>query len=123
MGRGDDLEKLRRHQQVLVELSHVASQKLPSENLLTHTVAQVARAVEVDHVKILRYRPETGDLIAEAGTGWRPGVVGHATFGADLASPPGLAFQTGQPVVIPNIDEADDFRISPTCASTTSSRS
>jgi two-component sensor histidine kinase/putative methionine-R-sulfoxide reductase with GAF domain len=108
-----DLTKLLRHQQVLLELAHLTAEKLPSESLLQNAAAEVGRGVEIDHVKIMRYRPESGDLLAEAGIGWRDGVIGHATFPTDLSSPPGRAFQTGQPVVIPNANVAEGFRISP----------
>jgi two-component system, sensor histidine kinase PdtaS len=73
----------------------------------------VGNAIEVEHVKILRYRPLTGDLILEAGTGWREGVVGSATFPIALSSPPARAYQTGQPVVIPDIRIAKDYQASP----------
>ena len=114
MARRDELDKLRRHHQVLVELSHVATQLLPMDVLLNHVVVQVGKAVEIDHVKVLRYRPDTGDLLAVSGVGWRPGVIGHTTFSADFQSPPGRAFQTGQPVSIPDINQGDQFRCSTT---------
>jgi two-component sensor histidine kinase len=106
------LDKLRLHQEVLREISHLCSQTLPAANLLHDVVVQVSRAVEIDHVKILRYRPESGDLLIEAGVGWRDGVVGHATFSVDLASPPGSAFQTGQPVFIADLPRSKEFRSS-----------
>jgi two-component sensor histidine kinase len=104
------LRKLRRHQDVLRELAFLTTaQELPA-NLLHACVVQVARAVEIDHVKVMRYRPENGDLLLEAGVGWKEGYVGHATFSLDLASPGGSAFQTGQPVFIPNLPESTEFR-------------
>jgi two-component sensor histidine kinase len=108
-----DLEKVRAHANVLAKLAYLASAKTPSEGLLDAAVTLVANAVEVDHVKILRYRPATGDLIMEAGTGWRDGVVGSATFSVALSSPPGRAYQTGQPVVIEDLRTAKGYKASP----------
>jgi two-component sensor histidine kinase len=108
-----ELEKVRQHADVLARLAYLASWKTPSEGLLDAAVALVANAVEVQHVKILRYRSWAGDLIVEAGTGWRAGVVGSATFATALSSPPGRAYQTGQPVVIVDLRAAKDFRASP----------
>ena len=108
-----ELEKVRQHAGVLAELAYLASMKTPAEGLLEAAVALVANAVDVDHVKILRYRPATGDLILDAGTGWRPGVVGSATFAIALSSPPGRAFQTGQPVVITDLRVEKGYKISP----------
>jgi two-component sensor histidine kinase len=106
-------EVLRQHHRVLLNLSRDAADPVPLETYLDSVVRRMAAALEIDHVKILRYRPETADLLVEAGIGWRPGVVKVATFGTDLASPPGYAFQTGQSVVIEDIKAAEGFRISP----------
>jgi two-component sensor histidine kinase len=60
----------------------------------------------------LRYRPEAGDLLVVAGIGWSEGIVGHATFSTDLASPPGSAFQTGQSTIINDLPRSKEFRTS-----------
>ena len=106
-------DKLRRHIRIAVDLGKLATQTLELDSFLQQTVVQVARAVEIDHVKIMRYRPERADLLLVAGTGWKPGVVGNARFPASVKSPPGRAFQTGEPVVIADTAKAADFRISP----------
>jgi two-component sensor histidine kinase len=119
MSRQDDagdLKKVRTHADVLAKLAYLASAKTPSEGLFDAAVILVANAIEVDHVKILRYRPASGDLIMEAGTGWRDGVVGSATFSAGLSSPPGRTDQTGQPVVIEDLGKAKGFVPSPVLA-------
>src|SRR3954464_1731977 len=106
-------EKLRRHVRITVDLGKLATQTMELDSFLQQTVVQVARAVEIDHVKIMRYRPERADLLLVAGIGWKPGVVGNARFPASVKSPPGRAFQTGEPVVIADTTKAGDFRISP----------
>jgi GAF domain-containing protein len=106
-------EKLRRHIRIAVDLGKLATQTMELDSFLQQTVVQVARAVEIDHVKIMRYRPERGDLLIVAGTGWNPGVVGNARFPADVRSPPGRAFQTGEPVVIADASETQDLKLSP----------
>src|SRR5262249_48109170 len=79
---------------------------------LDQVVIQVARAVEIDHVKILRYRPETDDLLVAAGIGWKPGIVGTVTLSTGLRSAPGQAFQTAEPVVVQNFGEHEDYELS-----------
>lgn len=112
MADTETIEKLRRHIGVLHELASLATEKLSPQNVLDRIVSQVARGVEIDHVKILRYRAKESDLLVEAGVGWIDGVVGHATFGVDLSSPAGSAFQTGQPSIIRNLPESKEFRMS-----------
>ena len=111
-----DLDKVRRHERILLDLGQLATGRFELEHLLGQAVTLVARAVEINHVKVLRYRREQGDLLTIAGIGWKPGTVGHTTFAVDLASPPGRAYRTGQPVIIPDIANAEEFRASKTLA-------
>jgi two-component system, sensor histidine kinase PdtaS len=94
------LDKLRRHIRILADIGRLASENAELNRFLDQAVVQIARAVEIHHVKILRYRPETSDLLLVAGVGWKEGVVRTATLSADLRSPPGRAFQTAEPVSI-----------------------
>lgn len=107
-----DAEKLRRHQQIIVDLGLLASQSMPLDTFLNHAVSQLALALEVSNTKIMRYRREEGDLLLTNGIGWRKGAVGHATFGVDLASPPGRAFQTAGAVVIDDINQSTEYVVS-----------
>ncbi|WP_245299641.1 MULTISPECIES: histidine kinase dimerization/phosphoacceptor domain -containing protein [Mesorhizobium] len=95
-----ELAKLRRHVRILVDLGRVAGEQTPLGRFLDQACVQVARAVEIDHAKILRYRPRTADLFMEAGFGWKEGTVRNAVFPADLRSPPGRTYQTAEPLVI-----------------------
>ena len=97
-----ELEKVRRHVRILVDLGRAAGETADLNRFLDQAVVQVARAVEIDHVKVLRYRRREADLLVAAGFGWKEGVVRSATLPADLRSPPGRSFQTAQPVFIKN---------------------
>src|SRR5258708_21187775 len=104
----DELEKVRRHVRILVDIGRIAGEKGDLSGFLDEVVVQVARAVEIDHVKVLRYRQKTGDLLVAAGVGWKEGVVRSATLSADLRSPPGRSFRTAEPVTIKDFTK-DDF--------------
>jgi two-component sensor histidine kinase/putative methionine-R-sulfoxide reductase with GAF domain len=106
-------EVLRQHQRVIIDLARFASEALDLQTFMDDAVLRVAAAIEIDHVKLLRYRAVEGDLLMEAGVGWEPGTVKATAFSTDLASPPGRAFQTGQPVQIEDVEAAGEFRISP----------
>ncbi len=64
-----ELDKVRRHVRILVDLGRLAGQHSDVDRFLDQAVIQVARAIEVDHVKILRYRRRTADLLMAAGLG------------------------------------------------------
>jgi len=91
------LEKVRRHIRILIDVCRIAGDS-ETGSFLSQAVLQVARAVEIDHVKVLQYRRRTADLLVIAGLGWADGVVGSAVLSTDMRSAPGRAFQTGEPV-------------------------
>ena len=102
-----DLDKAVGYQRALASFTPIVDEADSEQRLLQNAAAQVARITNIRHVKILRYRPDRGDLLIEAGVGWKPGVVGHVSFGADRHSSPGRSLQTGRPVV------CEDIRIDP----------
>jgi two-component sensor histidine kinase len=106
------LARLRDYQQVLAAFSRISSSALPRDRLLHHVAAQAARVTRIKRAKVLRHRPEKGDLLLEAGVGWKPGVVGHATLGIDSQSPPGRTIQTGAPVAIEDLPNDREYRYS-----------
>ena len=105
-------EVLREHQRVLIDLARYATETDDLQRFLDDAVVRIAAAVEIDHVKVLRYRPVQGDLVIEAGVGWNPSSLKAVSFATDLASPPGRTFQTGQPVLIYDLNDAPGFRVS-----------
>src|SRR6187397_2288003 len=88
------LEKVRRHVRILVDVGRAVAETADLNRFLDQAVVQVARAVEIGHVKVLRYRRREADLLIAAGFGWKEGVARFATLPADLRSPPGRTFQT-----------------------------
>src|SRR3569832_1995164 len=112
MARVDDLHvaRLEEQRRCIEALSRIGLQAVSSTELMQYVVAQVARVTQIEHVKVLRYRPERGDLLLEAGVGWKPGIVGNAVLAADFSSPAGRALQTGDTVAIENILENEEFR-------------
>jgi two-component sensor histidine kinase/putative methionine-R-sulfoxide reductase with GAF domain len=84
---------------------------MPTERLMHHIAAQVARVTHISRTKIMRYRPEHGDLLIEAGVGWNADVVGHVVLAADHRSPAGRAYQTALPVSIYDASREPDYRL------------
>lgn len=101
---------------ILLDFGRIALEDLEVHSLLQRAVAQAARGTGIRHAKIVRYRPEHGDLLLEAGVGWKPGVVGRARFALDASSPPGRCVLTGQPVIVQDLRGNSAFRTHPTLA-------
>jgi two-component sensor histidine kinase len=99
-----------RQQELLAELGVLALQGTSFVEMLNHTVRVTAEGLSAEYCKVLEYIPADKRLLVRAGIGWGEGVVGHATVGADLASPAGYALHTGKPVISNHLENEQRFR-------------
>src|SRR6516164_797662 len=114
-GQSDDLTghalRQRIHQQeLLAELGVLALQGTSFMEMLNHTARVTADGLGAEYCKVMEYIPTKNTLLVRAGVGWGEGVVGHATVGADLASPAGYALSTGNPVISNHLENEQRFR-------------
>src|SRR4026209_2510820 len=114
-GKSDDLTgralRLRiRQQELLAELGVLALQGASLVEMLNHTARITAEGLEAEYCKVMEFLPAENRLVVRAGVGWEKGVVGHATVGADLASPAGYALRTGKPVISNHLENEQRFR-------------
>jgi two-component sensor histidine kinase len=99
-----------RQQEILAELGVGALQGPGFDQLLDETARLTAEGLRTEFCKVLEYVPAENRLLVRAGVGWKPGVVGVASIGADLASPAGFALKTGKPVISNHLDAEERFR-------------
>ncbi|QCO07266.1 GAF domain-containing protein (plasmid) [Azospirillum argentinense] len=113
---GAVLVRVLRYQAILTDYSRLAAEAKELGRLLHLTCVQAARGIGIKRAKIMRYRPTMGDMLVEAGVGWRPGVVGHVKTATDVGEAPGRAFQTRQPVVTEDLPNDPEIRYHPVLA-------
>lgn len=106
-----DVELLRRQRAVLARFGQHALRVDDLDVLLQEATELVSDAIGVKLVKVLQLLPGREMMLVRAGVNWKPGVVGHATFGADSHSPAGYALTTDQPVISPEVAREDRFAI------------
>jgi two-component sensor histidine kinase len=99
-----------RQQELLAELGVLALQGASFIEMLNHTARVTAEGLGAEYCKVMEYIPAENKLLVRAGVGWEEGVVGHATVGADLASPAGYALRTGKPVISNHLENEQRFR-------------
>lgn len=99
-----------RHRDLLAELGTEALRSRELDPLLNEASRIVAEGMGTQFAKVLEYRPAENNLLVRAGVGWREGVVGHATLGADDASPAGYALKTSEPVIANDLATEQRFR-------------
>ena len=103
--------RLLRQQAALVTFGSYAFREPVLLNILNEAARVCAEGLGVPYCKICRYRPREGDLLIEAGFGWKPGVIGEVVSRANTTSPQGRAFVTGSPVIIHDLRVAADFEL------------
>ena len=99
-----------RQQELLAELGVLALQGTSFIEMLNHAARVTAEGLGAEYCKVMEYIPTENRLLVRAGVGWDEGVVGHATVGADLASPAGYALRTGKPVISNHLENEQRFR-------------
>lgn len=105
------VEKLLRQQAALAAFGTFAFRETDLHAILTEAARICAASLEVPFCKICRYREVEGDLLIEAGCGWNAGVIGLVVSQANESSPQGRAYVTGQPVIIRNLNTANDLTL------------
>src|SRR6202022_3149061 len=72
-----------------------------------------AEGLSVPFSKVCSYRAEQNDLLIVAGYGWQDGVVGYVACRADMSSPQGRAFSTGEPSICDDLQRDLGFDLAP----------
>lgn len=106
----EELERRLKQQEMLAQFGVEALRCRDIENLYVSAVHLCAEGMQTPLCKLLKYRQEFEDFLVIAGVGWDKGVVGHATIGADMASPAGFALKTGLPVISNHLQAETRFR-------------
>ena len=110
VGAGSLLGYRLQQQAILSDFGLFALQCRDNAALLAKAAEMAADGMQTGLCKVLEYRPEQDDLLFRAGVGWKAGVIGHATLGADEESPAGFAFRNGTPVISNHLEGEDRFR-------------
>jgi PAS domain S-box-containing protein len=111
--RMEGLLRARNRQQAAVaRLGQVAISSRQLDEVLNEAVRESAQALGVEFCKILKLLPD-GNLLLRAGTGWRPGLVGHLTIPAGLESQAGFALQSDASVIATDLATETRFHRTP----------
>ena len=109
----DRVDKLLRQQAALAGFGGFALRQSDLQIVLDEAARVCAEGLNAAFSKVCRYREAEGDLLIEAGFGWREGVVGHIVSRADETSPQGRAFITGKPSICKDSRRDTEFVLPP----------
>jgi two-component sensor histidine kinase len=107
----EQIERLLRREKALALFGTFAFRETDLQVVLEQAARVCAECLNVPFCKICRYRSTENDLLVVAGQGWKDGVVGYAISMADHSSPQGLAFETREPQLCPNIAQANTYKL------------
>lgn len=110
VGEGSMLGYRLMQQALLSDFGLRALQQSSLDALLDDAALSASKGMRTSLAKILEYRSDENDLLIRAGVGWRSGVVGRVSIGADAESPAGFAFRSGSPVISNHLEREDRFR-------------
>ena len=99
-----------RQQELAAEFATFSLQHDEVQPVLDEACRVAAKGMECTLSKVLEFLPDDDEFVMRAGLGWRPGSVGHVRLGADMGSPAGYAFRTGQPVRSNHLASETRFR-------------
>jgi signal transduction histidine kinase/CheY-like chemotaxis protein len=99
-------------QTVVAALGQFALTNSDLDALLNQAVMLTGQTLEVEYCAVFELVPD-GQLLLQAGTGWKSGCVGKATLFADNRSQAGYTLGTGEPVVVADLCAEDRFVASP----------
>jgi signal transduction histidine kinase/FixJ family two-component response regulator len=107
------VQKLLRQQATVARFGSFALRERDLMKILTEAARVCAEGLDVPFSKICQYRAEQNDLLIVAGYGWRDGVIGDVVSRADISSPQGRAFSTGEPQICDDLKKDSDYDLPP----------
>ncbi|HWL69234.1 MAG TPA: histidine kinase dimerization/phosphoacceptor domain -containing protein [Geminicoccus sp.] len=105
-----EFEQRLAQQALIAEFGRYALKNQDLGAILAEAVRIAADGLGTCFAKVLQWLPDENAFLLREGIGWRPGVVGNARIGGDLASPAGYAFKTCMPVISNHLAEEQRFR-------------
>ncbi len=113
MDNSSEIKRLLRQQAAIAKFGSYALGQSDLHKVLTEAARVCAQGLAVPFCKICKYRPEENDLLIVAGFGWQDGVIGKVISRADLSSPQGRAFMTGEPSICNDLRSDSQFILPP----------
>ncbi len=90
-------------QAVVARLGQQALAGSDLQSVMNEAVKAVAGGLNLEYAKVLELLPGARELLLRAGVGWKPGLVGVATVGADTDSQAGFTLVSRGPVIVKDL--------------------
>lgn len=99
-----------RQQSLLGEFGRIAMQTREFRQILQRATELCAQGLQARFAKVLEYLPDENRLMVRAGVGWASDTIDTVSLAADIGSPAGYAYQTGETVISNHLEAETRFR-------------
>ena len=106
----DELGYRLRQQSLLGEFGRAAMQTRDLRMILQKATELCATGLGAQFAKVLEYQPEEERLMVRAGVGWKENTIDVVSLAADVGSPAGYAYRTGESVISNHLEAETRFR-------------
>jgi two-component system, sensor histidine kinase PdtaS len=106
----DELGYRLRQQSLLGDFGRAAMQTRDLRMILQKATELCASGLQAQFAKVLEYRPDDERLLVRAGVGWKEDTIDVVSLAADVGSPAGYAYRTGEPVISNHLEAETRFR-------------
>jgi two-component sensor histidine kinase/putative methionine-R-sulfoxide reductase with GAF domain len=106
----DELPYRLRQQSLLGEFGRIAMQTRDYRQILQRATELCAEGLQARFAKVLEYLPDQSRLMVRAGVGWAPDTIDIVSLAADMGSPAGYAYRTGEAVISNHLEAETRFR-------------
>jgi two-component sensor histidine kinase len=108
--RRDELGYRLRQQSLLGEFGRAAMQTRDFRKILQRATELCAAGLRAEFAKVLEYNPDEERLVVRAGVGWKENTIDVVSLAADIGSPAGYAYRTGESVISNHLEAETRFR-------------
>ncbi len=112
----DELRYRLKQQSLLGEFGRFAMQTRDFRKILQRATELCASGLQAPFAKVLEYEPDEKRLMVRAGVGWPQGTIDIVSLAADVGSPAGYAYRTGESLISNHLEADTRFRTPPLLA-------
>lgn len=98
-----------RQQAVIARLGLRALEEPDLQTFFDQAVRELQQALGSDFCKLLELQPGGKVMLLRAGVGWREGLIGQTTVGAEIDSQAGYTLKAQEPVVVDDLEHERRF--------------
>jgi two-component sensor histidine kinase len=101
-------QRVLKRRALIVEFGETVLNNASLQDTFHDAAAKVAEGTDASQSRIVRYRPESDDMLVCAGIGWQRGVIGSA-MSAAANTPAGRSLRTGLAVCVEDLSSETQF--------------